>query len=708
MSELSGWGKDTSPFHKGEKEFHERLGIAEKQESIGQRILRPFMPDQHREFFEKLPFMIMGSIDDTGRPWASIVFGKPGFITTPTDKKLKFETRALDGDPLANNLKADSPVSFLGIELPTRRRNRVNAIISQASNTGFEADVVQSFGNCPQYIQARAPKFKREPNIKEQTLEKETITEISGHVKSIIENADSLYVASHNHEDDPRDTGGVDVNHRGGRNGFVKIEGNTLTVPDFIGNFSFNTLGNFMVNPKAGLLFIDYESGDIVQLTGTTEILWEDDPIVKAFKGAERAWRFTLEEGVLIKDAVPLQWEFESYSPNLQFTGNWAEADAKLKAKSKREAWLPYTVERIEDESEAIRSFYLKPSDACGLFEYDPGQFLTIRVKPSGARNNKDDDIIRTYTLSSAPSDDHYRISVKREAGQGNNMQPGIVSNHLHDTLKVGGILEAKAPLGNFTLDTSEKRPAILLAGGVGITPMISMARQAAADGVRIRHIRPMTIFHAVQTTSDRAFLQDFAKLQEATQGLIRYVSIVSRPDTNEIEGENFHFSGRIAPNMLQQFLALDDYDVYICGPTGFMQASYDIVRGLGIPDSKIFSESFGPSSLTRIPDAGAKPTFEFETEPADTAKVSFSGKEIGVLWTPDDGSLLEFAEKHGYEPAHACRNGMCGTCVVKITSGKVAYSEKPDFEPENGEALICCAVPAKDSETIDIELSEN
>ncbi len=314
MAKPSGWNKETSPFHKGERALHKRYGLSEKQDKLGRLIIRPFMPDQHRDFYNQLPFMIVGSVDTGGAPWASIIFGRPGFISSPDAVSLTISATPLAGDPLRQNLKAGAPVSFLGIEPPTRRRNRLNAMIDTVSATGFTSRVVQSFGNCPQYIQTRDMEFVRDPGASPE-VEIIPFTELDRVLTDRISQADTFFVASHNASDDPEDTGGVDVNHRGGMPGFIRVDGNTLTIPDYRGNNSFNTLGNLVLNPKAGLMFLDYETGDIIQMTGSTELVLDLTDVQKEELSAERAWRFTLDHGHILKNASPLRWAFGEYSP---------------------------------------------------------------------------------------------------------------------------------------------------------------------------------------------------------------------------------------------------------------------------------------------------------------------------------------------------------------------------------------------------------
>lgn len=320
QSGQEAWDKEASPYHSGEVALHTRVGRAEHQETMARRIHRTYMIDQHRTFFGMLPFVIAGSVDVSGAPWASALFGTPGFLSTPDDRKLAINTAILEGDPFAENAVADAPVSFVGIELQTRRRNRLNGIIGK--DKGLVVDVVQSFGNCPQYIHTRDMTFTRDPNVA-FSPDRTVFNRLGPDERAIINKADTFFVASHNPIDDPRVNGGVDVNHRGGNPGFVKIEGNTLTIPDFRGNFAFNTLGNFLVNPKAGLLFIDFASGDILQLTGAVELLWDMTPEIAAFEGAQRAWRFHLKNGHRLTAASPLTFIDGEASSRSVRTGSW-------------------------------------------------------------------------------------------------------------------------------------------------------------------------------------------------------------------------------------------------------------------------------------------------------------------------------------------------------------------------------------------------
>ena len=324
MSTKTASQEGPSPFHAGELALQERAGVKERMDMFGRRVIRRFMPNQHRRFYEQLPLIVAGSVDAEKRVWASLLFGAPGFISAPDERTLSLSAKPIPGDPLAQSLRAGRKLGLLGLDFTSRRRNRVNTHVRSVDDSGIQLGVDQAFGNCPQYIQTRTHTFVRGAAQPGGTAA-EQITDLSSRDRALIENADTLFVASYQDSDGENARGGADVSHRGGRPGFVKVEGNRLTVPDFSGNNHFNTLGNFVLNPKAGLLFVDFASGDILMLSGTVEIL-HDGPEVSSFPGAERAWRFDLEVGVRLTDALPIRWTFDEYSPSSLRAGTWAEA----------------------------------------------------------------------------------------------------------------------------------------------------------------------------------------------------------------------------------------------------------------------------------------------------------------------------------------------------------------------------------------------
>lgn len=313
-----------SPFHDGELEVQRRAGVETRADALGRHGVRPFMPNQHRDFFSELPFLIAGGTDDAGALWASILVGAPGFVGSPDPMTLRINVLPPAGDPLAGALQPGAALGLLGIQLETRRRNRMNGRVTEIVPGGFTVSVDQSFGNCPQYIQAREPTFITDAGAPVAIDEG---ARLSDRAASLVRASDTFFIASASAatgDEDPRH--GVDVSHRGGKPGFVLVSemaGHTfLTAPDFRGNNMFNTLGNIASNPRCGLLFLDFAGGDLLQLTGEADILF-DDPAIARFAGAQRLLRFSVSHGRYVQRALPLRWSAAEFAPQLAKTGSW-------------------------------------------------------------------------------------------------------------------------------------------------------------------------------------------------------------------------------------------------------------------------------------------------------------------------------------------------------------------------------------------------
>jgi predicted pyridoxine 5'-phosphate oxidase superfamily flavin-nucleotide-binding protein len=241
----------------------------------------------------------------------------PGFLHSPHPQRLDVKARALPGDPLEATLAEGAPIGLLGLEPHTRRRNRMNGIVRDVKDSGFSVDVSQSFGNCPKYIQAREPVYLA-PGAGAVPVVHESL-QLDDAARRLITGADTFFIATAYAGDSAQAgfAGGVDVSHRGGRPGFVRVAADgTLTVPDYAGNYFFNTLGNIAVNPRAGLLFIDFENGDLLYLAVAASIIW-DGRELEAFEGAQRLLRMQLLSMRRIEGALPLRWGPAELSPYL-------------------------------------------------------------------------------------------------------------------------------------------------------------------------------------------------------------------------------------------------------------------------------------------------------------------------------------------------------------------------------------------------------
>ena len=318
-------------FHTGEIVMQERAGVREHLAGIGDRVIRDHMPEQHRELFRKLPTLIVGSVDAQRRPWASILAGKPGFVHDLDAYRLRIDAQPDARGRLAEHLVTGASLGLLGLEPQTRRRNRMNGRVTVLDDRGFVVAVDQSFGNCPQYIQARTPVWEADAFASAPPRDVEHAgAHLSNALAALVQSADTFFIASAA----PLGrlaarNGGVDVSHRGGRPGFVRVDdtpqGSVLTVPDFRGNFFFNTLGNVVANPQIGLLFVDYERGDLLQL-GARGVVIEGGDEVRQVEGAQRLLRITVERSVFSAGALPLRWSAPQPAVQLAATGVWPRA----------------------------------------------------------------------------------------------------------------------------------------------------------------------------------------------------------------------------------------------------------------------------------------------------------------------------------------------------------------------------------------------
>ncbi len=299
------------PFHRGELEAQQRAGGGASGGAIHDAIAY-----SHRVFFEELPFVAIATLDG-GWPVSTVLTGAPGFVSVPDPHTLRVDAALDPADPACAALAPGGFVGLLGIDLAEARRSRVNGVVSTASPSGVVIGVRQSFGNCPMYIQERDVEVATRDG---RPVTTERLDALDDETRATIRRADTFFVASAARLAEA--VGGVDISHRGGRPGFVRIDGGELTIPDFRGNRYFNTFGNLIADPRASLLFVDFDRGDLLQLQGTTEIIW-GGAAVKAFVGAERLWKVRLVGGWRRRGVVPLRWTFRELAPTTLKTGTW-------------------------------------------------------------------------------------------------------------------------------------------------------------------------------------------------------------------------------------------------------------------------------------------------------------------------------------------------------------------------------------------------
>lgn len=377
-----------------------------------------------------------------------------------------------------------------------------------------------------------------------------------------------------------------------------------------------------------------------------------------------------------------------------------------------------FTVARKVRESEVITSFHLVPQDGAALWPALPGQYLTLRLPSPGG------PVLRTYSISSDVADGSgYRISVKREAAPG--VPEGLGSCWLHDRVAEGDTVEVAAPRGSFVLDETSNRPVLLLAGGVGVTPLLAMLHRLAQGQRRVCFVQ------ACENGAVHALRDEVAALAAASEGRIVARSLYRVPSAADCAAGVHDAEGLVDAAFLQALLPLDRYEVYLCGPTPFMVAMWRLLTSLGLREDDIRYEFFGKqTSLPRLAAEGsraelrahvpagapaaiaglayltnpaargieessaASPAPSATPAPAGGPSVVFARSGREVAWTGSAANLLELAESAGLEPGFSCRAGLCNTCRTGLSEGRVTYLEPPLTDPPAGTVLLCCSRP--------------
>jgi ferredoxin-NADP reductase/predicted pyridoxine 5'-phosphate oxidase superfamily flavin-nucleotide-binding protein len=534
----------TSPFHAGERTIQERLGVR-AVEDWAKKVVRPYLPEQHRAFYAALPFLVVAARDDQGRPWATLLAGRAGFIHSPDPRSLAIDARPAEGDALEHALVAGRDLGLLGIEFATRRRNRVNGRVAKSGSAALILSVDQSFGNCPQYIRERAWRYV-EGEAAGAPWRGRRLTAAQ---RAWIAAADTFFVASGFRGAGESPAYGMDASHRGGEPGFVEVRDDArLVFPDYAGNNHFNTLGNLLLDPRAGLLFVDFATGSLLQLTGRAAVDWDPDAVA-GIAGTRRLVSFDVEEVVELPGALRLRWD----------AGALPVRSLRLLEKQR--------------ESEDVTSFVFAARDGGPLPEFEPGQHLPLEIElPDLGR-----PLRRTYSLSGARGAGRYRISVKRHP-------QGAASRYLHDRLEPGAILAAHAPAGDFVLGSTS--PVALVSAGVGITPMVSMLHALAAEPGD----RQVWFVHGARDGAHHPLAREVRAAAARRPGIEVHVRY-SRPRP----GDSGHDGvGRVDGSLLARLVTSPDAHYYLCGPTAFMAELQTDLERRGIHAERIHTESFG------------------------------------------------------------------------------------------------------------------
>ena len=547
MSE--GWTHGQSPFHSGEQDVQSRLGVRDI-EDWARKVVRDYLPEGHQAFHTALPFLVIAARDSQGRPWATLLTGPEGFVTSPDPRSLVIESQPVPGDGLEEALVAGADIGILGIELATRRRNRVNGRIVDNGSGAVSFSVEQSFGNCPQYIRERAWRRVEDGPAGNPVRG----THLTPTQREWIASADTFFIASGYRADGESSTFGMDASHRGGDRGFVRISSETrLEFPDYAGNNHFNTIGNLTRDPRAGFLFIDFETGGLLQLTGRVTIDWDSEAVAR-IPSARRLVSFDIEEIIELPAAVHLRWNAD------------AESVRSLRL-----------IEKIP-ESGDVTSFVFEARDAGPLPEFEAGQHLPIELEVAGS----EESVRRTYSLSGAPGHDRYRITVKREP-------LGLASRHLHDHTEPGAIIDTRRPAGDFMMSCNTC-PVALVSAGVGVTPMVSMLHALAAAGGD----SPVWFVHGARDGGHHPLAREVRELAASRAGARVHVAY-SRPRPEDEAGTDYDSEGRVDGALLANLIEDVEAHYFLCGPTRFMADIQTDLERRNIPSEYIHTETFGP-----------------------------------------------------------------------------------------------------------------
>lgn len=336
----------------------------------------------------------------------------------------------------------------------------------------------------------------------------------------------------------------------------------------------------------------------------------------------------------------------------------------------------------IENEAGDICSFYLVPHDERPVPSFHPGQFLTFELPIPG----EPQPVVRCYSLSDSPHEDYYRVSIKRQgpppkAPEGT--PPGLSSNYFHDQLKEGDIVEAMAPSGGFYLNEESERGVVLIGGGVGLTPVVSMLNSLIAQGSN----REIWFFYGIRNGAEHAMAEHLRAIERAHAN-VHLVVCYSRPSETCREGEDYNQQGFVSVELFKSLLDSNNYEFYICGPPPMMDMVTHELGEWGVPEEHINFEAFGPATVKKTQEPAA------DGASGAAVEVVFAKSNKTLNWVADAGTLLEFGEANGIKMNSGCRSGGCGTCLTALKEGDIEYVHRPGKKPEAGSCLVCIAQP--------------
>ncbi|MBT4258366.1 MAG: 2Fe-2S iron-sulfur cluster binding domain-containing protein [Nitrospina sp.] len=368
--------------------------------------------------------------------------------------------------------------------------------------------------------------------------------------------------------------------------------------------------------------------------------------------------------------SIGIQSEFESNQEKLSWNG-----------------FRKFTLVKKIKETKDITSFYLAPHDGNELPGFMPGQYLTFQLNIPGQVK----PVIRCYSLSDSPyHPDRYRVSIKRVlAPRDTSFPPGLGSNYFHDSLNENDIIDVKAPSGHFYLDMTKSTPVVLLAGGVGITPMLSMLNAIIEMGSK----REVWFFLGVRDKTEHV-MQEHLDIVAGENENVNLRIFYSKPAETDVFNKDYHVKGRVNVENFKSILPSNNFDFYMCAPPPMVKDLRNDLADWGVPKKNIHFEAFGPATVK---------VCKKESDKESDSKISVQFKKSGknLMWDSQASSLLDFAEANQIPIDSGCRAGNCGTCLIAIKSGDIELVGEPGSEPEAGSCLACISVP-KDNISLD------
>ena len=368
-----------------------------------------------------------------------------------------------------------------------------------------------------------------------------------------------------------------------------------------------------------------------------------------------------------------------AFANQLEAALHWARASQPA-----LKAWTgtrPFRVSAVVDEAEDCRSYYLMPEDGRPLPRFEPGQYLTFHLPTADPMR----PLVRCYSLSERPREDFYRVTIKRVPPPTERpaLPPGRGSGHFHREIHPGAMLAVEAPQGAFFLDPTDDLPVVLVGGGIGVTPIMSMASAL----VHARDARSVFVFAGFRNSREHPFRVRLAEMA-AVAGNVRLDVSYSRPLPSDRQGVEFTHHGRVDIARLREVLPSSNFRYYVCGPPTMMESLVPALLDWGVPASHIRYEAFGPASVRGLGHDTAG------TAPCDV-QFALSGRML--RWSGEQASLLELAEQGGVPLESGCRAGSCGQCRVMVAAGRMVHAKHPGVQLMDGECLACIARPEGD-----------